>query len=67
MVTFSDYIFLIRSYLHRNVTERQVLAKPKRRKDKDHQQYFFLFLLLFFFHGRFEQGLKLSKQYQMPY
>ena len=46
MVTCSDYIFLIRSYLHRNVTERQFLAKPERRKDKDHQQCFFF---LFFF------------------
>ena len=58
MVTCSDYIFLIRSYLHRDVTERQFLAKPERRKDKDHQQCFFCFLFLFFFHGRFEQGLK---------
>ena len=48
MVTCSDYIFLIRSYLHRNVTERQFLAKPERRKDKDHQHAFFSFSFFFF-------------------
>ena len=47
MVTCSDNIFLIRSYLHRSVTERQFLAKPERRKDKDHQQCFFCFCFFF--------------------
>ena len=55
MVTCSDYIFFIRSYLHRNVTERKFLAKSERRKDKDHQQCFFCLLFFVFFHGRFEQ------------
>ena len=49
MVTCSDYIFLIRSYLHRSVTERQFLTKPERRKDKDHQQCFCLVLFSLFF------------------
>ena len=54
MVTCSDDIFLIRSYLHRCVTERYFLAKPERRKDEDHQKCFFF--VFSFFHGRLEQG-----------
>ena len=59
MFTCSDYIFLIQSYLQRNVTELQFLGKLERRKDEDHQQCFcFLFFVFIFFPGRFEQGLK---------
>ena len=44
MVTCSDDI-LLRSYLrHRNVTERQSLAKPGRREDTD---VFYPFFLVF--------------------
>ena len=51
MVTCSDdtYIFSMRSYLHHlDVTERQYLAKPRRRKGTE----------AFFVNGCFQQGLK---------
>ena len=53
------YIFCGDTYI-RNVTERQFLAQPERRKDKDHQQCFrFLFFVFcFFFTVIWEQGLK---------
>ena len=61
MVTCSDDI-LLRSYLrHRNVTERQSLAKPGRREDTVVVVVvvvFCLFVFFVFFQGRFEQGLK---------
>ena len=44
----------------RNVTERQFLAQPECRKDKDHQQRFrFCFCALFLFHGRLETRIKM--------
>ena len=54
------YIFM-RCYLHhRNVTERQFLVQPERRKDNDHQQYsrFLFFVFCFFFTVVWKQGLK---------
>ena len=42
----------------RNVTERQLLAQPERRKDKDHQQCFLFFVFCFFFTVVCKQELK---------
>ena len=54
------HIFLCGDIYIRSVTERQFLAQPERRKDKDHQQcfQFLLFVFCFFFTVVWEQGLK---------
>ena len=65
MVTCCDYIYIY-IYIYcgdtyiRNVTERQFLAQPERRKNKGHEQCFcfFVFLFCFFFTVVREKGLK---------
>ena len=67
MVTCCDYIYIYIYFFFcgdtyiRNVTERQFLAQPERRKDKDHQHCFrfFVFCVLFLFHGRLGTRIKM--------